>query len=284
MAERAKAPFFALASGEEGRRGKASPVVRGRMLSFFLLAFLFSWLVEIPLALQAQGIVDLGLPFAVHTLAGYGPMAAAIVLTARNDGRAGLGDIWGRMVRWRVPAVWWVVAFSPLLFTLLLGTALWLLQGRPLALGDLGEVNFLPDLGLAAIPFWVLTFGIGEEVGWRGYALPRLQRGRGPLRATVILWFFWALWHVPLFFYAYDAAVIPGMLAGILAGAIVFTWLYNHIKSILIAAVWHGMFNLTTACVPCSAGPGAAAVSMLVIVWAAVLVIFYYRRSSSGAG
>ena len=71
---------------------------------------------------------------------------------------------------------------------------------------------------------------------------------------------------------------------GLFAGAIVFTWLYNQTRSILIAAVWHGMFNLTTACAACGAGPGAAAVSTLVMVWAAVLLIVYYRSSGSGAG
>ena len=68
---------------------------------FFLLAFLLSWLVELPLALQAQGVVDLSLPFALHYLAGFGPLVAALFLTARNDGRRGLRTLVGSMACWR---------------------------------------------------------------------------------------------------------------------------------------------------------------------------------------
>lgn len=245
------------------------------LASFFLFAFLLSWLVEVPLALKAQGLVQLPIPFAVHYLAAYGPLAAALFLTAKEDGRRGLRRLVGRMFRWRVPRIWWLVALSPLFFYLLLAVALWLLQEQPLAVSAPGQLSFLPDLGLAALPFWVLTFGLGEETGWRGYALPRLQQRRSPFAATIILWFFWALWHLPLFFYAYDLSVLPGFLPTLLAGAIVFTWLYNSTGSILIAAVWHGMFNLTTACVACGAGMGAAAVSALVMIGAVLLLVLY---------
>jgi membrane protease YdiL (CAAX protease family) len=62
-----------------------------------------------------------------------------------------------------------------------------LVQGVPMNLIAMGQVDFLPDLGLAALQMWILTFGIGEEIGWRGFALPGLQAGRSALRATVIL-------------------------------------------------------------------------------------------------
>jgi membrane protease YdiL (CAAX protease family) len=139
----------------------------------------------------------------------------------------------------------------------------------------LGQLNFLPDLGLAALPFWIVTFGIGEETGWRGYALPRLQRRRSALSATIILWFLWTLWHLPLFFYTYDSAVLPGFLPGLFAGAIIFTWLYNSTGSILIAAVWHGLFNYTTACTACGAGIGAATISTMVMIGAVILIIVW---------
>jgi uncharacterized protein len=53
-----------------------------------------------------------------------------------------------------------------------------LVMDSRITLASLGNVTFLPPLGIAALPLWLLTFGSGEEVGWRGYALPRLQRGR----------------------------------------------------------------------------------------------------------
>ena len=131
-----------------------------------------------------------------------------------------------------------------------------------------------------ALPLWVLTFGIGEETGWRGFALPRLQESHSPLGATIILWVFWALWHLPLFFYSYEVSILPGFLIGLLAGAINFTWLYNSTDgSILLVALWHGTFNFTTACSSCKTGLSAAVISTLVMVWAVAIVLFYRSRA-----
>jgi membrane protease YdiL (CAAX protease family) len=242
---------------------------------FFLLAFLFSWLIEVPLALQAQGIVNFSLPFGLHYLAGYGPMVAALLLTFRSGGWPVLRGFLGKMVEWRVPVRWWIAAFSPLLIYLLLILALTWLRQQPPSFKQLGKIKFLPDLGFAALIFWVVTFGIGEETGWRGYALPRLQQRYSPLAATIILWFWWALWHLPLFYYTYDQAALFGFLPGLFAGAIIFTWLYNKASSILIVAVWHGTFNLTTACVACGEELSAAVVSTAVMVGAVFLLVFY---------
>jgi membrane protease YdiL (CAAX protease family) len=130
-------------------------------------------------------------------------------------------------------------------------------------------------LGLVAIPLWILTFGIGEESGWRGFALPRLQKEHSALSATFLLWVFWALWHLPLFFYIYDPDIIPGMLIGLLAGTITFTWLYNSTGgSVLMTAIWHGLFNYTTACTDCKTGLTAAVISTAVMIWAVVIVIW----------
>jgi len=244
---------------------------------FFLLAYLISWGVEIPLALQAQGVTHSKLPFSVHYLAGYGPMLAALIMTGLVEGGEGLRNLFGRMLKWRLKPVWWLAAISPLVIYLLLGAIIGLVQRQTVDFRLLGQVDFLPGLGLAALPLWILTFGIGEETGWRGYALPRLQNGRSALAATFVLWIFWALWHLPLFFYSYVVSVLPGFLIGLLAGAIVFTWLYNSTGgSILIVAVWHGAFNFVTACTACQTGPGAAIVSALVMIWA-VLVVIRYR-------
>jgi membrane protease YdiL (CAAX protease family) len=242
---------------------------------FFLFAFLFSWLIEVPLALQAQGIVDLSLPFGLHYLAGYGPMVAALILTFISGGWPALRNLLGKIVKWRVPVQWWIVAFSPLLIYLLLILVLTWLRQQPPSFNQLGNIKFLPDLGFAALLFWIVTFGIGEETGWRGYALPRLLQRHSPLKATIIIWFWWALWHLPLFYYTYDQAALFGFLPGLFAAAIIFTWLYNKASSILIVAVWHGTFNLTTACVACGEELSAAVVSTAVMVGALFLLILY---------
>jgi len=254
------------------------------LLAFFVLAYALSWMVEIPLALEAQGMIQAGIPFSLHYLAAYGPMLSALIVTGLIGGIRGLRELLSRMAKWKVNPGWWLVAVAPLGLYLVVAAGLWLIQGIPMSLAAMGQVDFLPALGLAALPMWILTFGIGEETGWRGFALPRLQEGRSALRATIILWAFWALWHLPLFFYSYDVSILPGFLIGLLAGAIVFTWLYNSSAgSILMTALWHGTFNFTTACVSCKTGLSAAVISTLVMVWAVVVVLYYKPASLSRA-
>jgi membrane protease YdiL (CAAX protease family) len=246
------------------------------LICFFILSYALSWIIEIPLALQAQGRIREVFPFSIHYLAGYGPLLSALIVTRLSRGASGLRELWGRMTHWRVKPGWWLVAVSPLGIYLLVGVALWLLQGQRMNLAAMGQVDYLPPLGLAAIPLWIVTFGIGEETGWRGFALPRLQKRRSALSATLLLWVFWALWHLPLFFYSYDPFIIPGMLIGLLAGAITFTWLYNSTGgSVLMTVIWHGLFNYTTACTSCKTGLIAAVISTMVMVWAVVIVIWF---------
>ena len=197
------------------------------LLAFFFLTYGLSWAVEIPLALRAQGLLSAHVPWSLHYLAAYGPMLAAIIVTGITRGRGGLRELVGQMLKWRVRPVWWLVALAPLVLYALLTLVLRFIPGQEADLVALGQIEFLPNLGVGALFVWILTFGLGEETGWRGFALPRLQEGRSALSATGILWVLWALWHLPLFFYLYDATILVGLILGLLAGAVVFTWLYN---------------------------------------------------------
>jgi len=257
---------------------------RNPLAVFFPLAIGISWSIGVPLAITAAGQADRpSMPFSLHYLVGYGPMVAALLLTWITDGRAGLRELFGRILKWRVRPIWWVMAASPLIAFGCLAVGQRLLQGQWMEFALLGRVQFLPDLGLGALFLWVFTFGFGEEIGWRGYALPRLQKGRSALSATLILSLFLALWHVPAFFYLYDRSILIGWLIGMVAGAIVFTWFYNSSRgSILVVALWHGAFNFITGS---QVGEGviAAVLSTAVMVWAVVLIFLYKPANLSGA-
>jgi membrane protease YdiL (CAAX protease family) len=126
-----------------------------------------------------------------------------------------------------------------------------------------------------ALFLWVITYGLGEEIGWRGYALPRMQRGRSALSATLILSALWALWHWPLFFYVLDIAILPMWLLGLTAGTVVFTWLYNSSGgSVLMIILWHGFYDFVTAS-KAGEGLGAIVLSAIVMVWAVLAVLLY---------
>jgi membrane protease YdiL (CAAX protease family) len=255
------------------------------LAGYFVLAYLFSWAIGVPLALSVHGQLPLALPLRLHYLTAYGPALAALVVTGVTGGAPALRALWTRLTTTRGIGVWLLVAaLSPIALFAAARMAL-ALAGRAVApWSGLGQVNFLPNLGLGAWLLWLFNSGLGEEVGWRGFALPHLQRSRPALMASLWLGLLWAGWHLPAFFYlpnyaAMGLKVFPGFAFGVVAGAVLLTWLYNSTAgSILAAALWHASFNFVTAS---AAGTGtvAALTSVAVIVWAAVVWYWYGGRS-----
>jgi membrane protease YdiL (CAAX protease family) len=101
---------------------------------------------------------------------------------------------------------------------------------------------------LAFATTFLLGGPLGEEPGWRGFALPRLQRRNGPLLGSVILGVLWALWHLPLFWTGvWNPPTIPNILMFIVmitALTIIMTWVFNHANgSLLITMLMHASFN-----------------------------------------
>ena len=145
-----------------------------------------------------------------------------------------------------------------------------------------------PAIGV--IGLWLILVaatGFGEEVGWRGFATPALQRTHSALGASLILSLFWMTWHVPAFFFnrSYrdmNPATYPGFFLGIACGAIVLTWLYNRSGgSLLLVAIWHGTYDLVSGARAVD-GAIAAIVSALVMVLAVVLVLAELRARRQG--
>jgi len=125
----------------------------------------------------------------------YAPTAWGIYLTRRYSGNTGLRDLFARLVQVRVPVVWLLAALflTPLCSTLTAGLA-------RLFTGQVPE--FSPRYLTPQFALWTLALGgpLNEELGWRGFALPRLLQRRSPLGASVGLGVLWAFWHLPLFF------------------------------------------------------------------------------------
>lgn len=144
----------------------------------------------------------------------------------------------------------------------------------------LGEVDYLPYLApLGVLGIWLLTYGLGEETGWRGFALPHLQRNRSAASATSILAVLWACWHLPAFYFrdTYgDMGVIgfPIFAFSVLFSTVVFTWLYNSTGgSLLLVVLFHAVFNWLS--VSEAGGQFAAPIMTVpVILWA----LFVPRR------
>lgn len=259
------------------RQRHASPAARPGLAPvawFFALAFALSWAWWIPLAVGGEE-VRRGDGWPTHLPELVGPLLAALVVLALVDGRDGVRSWLGAMVRWPRSWRWRLAAVSPL-GLLAVGVAVAAATGEMPAgrsfIAFSGTAATVPAL-LAALVVNVF----GEEAGWRGYALPRLQERFGPLRGTLVLSAGWALWHAPMFFVlasyrGFSPLTLPGFFIGLAAGALVLTALYNHTDgSVLVCAVWHGSYNLAAATAAAD-GTIAAVATAGVIAWAAALV------------
>ncbi|HEU4385637.1 MAG TPA: CPBP family intramembrane glutamic endopeptidase [Anaeromyxobacteraceae bacterium] len=240
------------------------------ILSFFLLAWLFSWVFMVPLALASRGLIA-PLPGWLHYLSAYGPLLSGLVVIGATEGSPGLRAWWSRLSRWQAGVGPWTVALSPLPLYGIAAVSERLAHGAWPDPRLLGKLNFLPDIGLWSVVLWLLNSGLGEESGWRGYALPALQRRFGARVASVLVACGWMIWHVPAFFYLPSYAhlgvgSVLGFFLGITAGSFLLTWLSNASRgSTLLPVVWHALFNFTTA-PPASGGVIAAVISTVVMV------------------
>lgn len=259
------------------------------LIVFFLLAYAISWLIWSPMWLPYFGVnIKPILPYQ-HGFGGLGPMLSAFITTAIFYKKAGLQALWRRLFQWR-PLLWTLLALLlPFAFSLLGGFIARITEGSFPDFSALGSNSEFPELGIAGFVFYnIFFFGYGEEVGWRGFALPRLQEKYPALVATLLLSVFWAGWHLPIFTYrpgytAMDMAGVIGWFFSIVAGAVVFTWLFNGSRgSLLACAVFHGLIDVVFL-----ADYGndnmMQYIGMLVTLWGiAVLLIWGWKNLASG--
>ncbi len=219
-----------------------------QVVVFGVAAIALSWLLWSPLVADRWGWIDGASPY-WHLAGGVGPAFAALALTAAFEGRAGLRLLFRRM--FTGPGRWLLgVLVAPLVMCLLaLGIAR--LAGVRVDLTRLGASKEFPDLPLPVFWFANLAFyGYGEEVGWRGFALPRLQRSRSALSASMWLAVLWALWHLPLFVFSAGLSTMApvgliGWGASMVTGSLICTWLFNSTGgSIAVLAVFHAALDV----------------------------------------
>ena len=195
---------------------------RNPLVAFFALAFAFSW-----------SVVPIGgfLPI--------GPLVAALIVLAIVEGRAGLTDLRRRMLRWRVGKRWYGFAILVPLAMVSAAIAISVALGSPLSVLDSLDPWYL----LVALFLFRLINPMdgpmGEEPGWRGFALPRLQGRHSPLVATLILGVIVAAWHLPLVFLP-SQDFSPVFLLGSVGITFMYTWIYNHTHgSVLMTITAH---------------------------------------------
>src|SRR4051794_7782355 len=151
-------------------------VRRRPVFTFFFLTYLSSWAWYVPLAVRGD-IVRAGQGWPTHLPGLLGPALAAVIVTAVLDGRPGMRDLGARVIRWRIGWRWWAVVAGTLSL-MLLGVIVPLLSGRDVpALGEFARytgIGGITPVGVVALA--LLVNGLGEETGWRGFAVDRLLR------------------------------------------------------------------------------------------------------------
>ena len=253
---------------------------RRQLVAYFALAYLISWAIEIPLALSYQSVIAARLPFALHYLASFGPLLAAVIVSLTTEGLAGVLRVFRGLIPptplgrgdWRVYLLFAVVA--PVVLFALIVAATAVVQGSWPDLRSLGQPDYLPYIGiLPSLGLWLLTFGLGEEVGWRGFALPRLQAERAAFPASLLLGAVWACWHLPALFYrdtyiAMGWMVLPMLVTVAAVGSVVYTWLYNATGgSLLLTVLYHGLFDFFSVWEEGAIGAGPV-MTIWMVFWA----------------
>jgi membrane protease YdiL (CAAX protease family) len=250
------------------------------LIKFFLLTFIVSWVLWIAAAAISGGTFVPGRTPGLYlfgrlvVLVGvFSPALVALVLTNRAEGRAGVVTLLHRILRWQVCARWYVFAVSYFVAIKL-----------TVALGHRIVTGAWPAFGQT--PFYVLLVAIifstpsqaGEEIGWRGFALPRLAKTLGLGGAGIVLGIIWACWHLPFFFIpGSDNAgqSFPVYLLAVTAISVAMAWLYWRTNgSLLLTMLMHAAINNTAGIVPSpasTANPFALKTSILAWLTAAVL-------------
>jgi membrane protease YdiL (CAAX protease family) len=268
---------------------------RTALILYFILAFAITWtsqIVGMNLA-QANGLLlsnednfghflalfsgDVRLPYLVFT-SGAGPLLAALIVLAIFEGQAGIKKLFMQMsfsrlsIRWLVIAILLPIAVS--LVSLLFGV---------LANG-LKPLQSSPKLPLAYfIPFllyMIIFTGFWEEPGWRGFALPRLQKYYNAETSSWILGVLWGAWHIPVNLYlnwsAGPAVLIPiiiGLLLGTVGWTIVNTWVYNNTRSLLLMILLHGWTNTVQSYLVLSTANMTAMTLFAILPWALAIYL-----------
>ncbi len=222
------------------------------LLPFFLLTYAVTWA-----SFAAAASVSQGLRGPLFLLGTIAPSLVALALTARADGREGMRALLGRILHGKVGVRWYVFALG-YMATVKLVAAL-VHRAVTGAWPRFGETPVVVMVAAIAISTWIQA---GEEIGWRGYALPRMAERLGLAPASLLLGVIWATWHLPLFFTpGADTAgqSFPLYLVQVTALSVAMAWLYWKTEgSLLLVMILHAAINNTKDIVPSAVAESAA--------------------------
>jgi CAAX protease family protein len=245
------------------------------LVAFFVLTFAITWGIGACFALYRTSLETLFGKISgsnpLFLVAVYAPSFSALIVTGYTGGVSGLRELLSRLLRWRVGLRWYLIV--------LLGVPLLLLGSAVLSAWFSGHsLEFTPrHWALAIYPLLSSLLRdpgpLGEELGWRGFALPRLLERRSALSASLILGLIWGLWHLPAFFFSglpQSQFSLPAFLVVVVDLSVLMTWVFQNTRhSVLMAILIHWLFNandLPRGTFPVMAAVFTAAALIVVLV------------------
>ena len=253
------------------------------------LMFLLTW----PIDLANVGLLPFKVPFLLYLFLGWGFGVASVIMTGLTLGKVGVISLLRRYVQWRVGWKWYLAPF--LLAPVLIVGGVYLNAVLIGVSPDFSSVMAHQIFGKSAyLPFFIVPFFLtdlianGEEIGWRGYVLPRLQAKYSALTSTLILGVIWGFWHLPKYLSHWNAVSFALFMVHTMAAAVLYTWIYNGTKgSLLLTALFHAAANTTGVFMPMAStisganmGAYVIYISLEVLTAIALIVITGPKRLS----
>ena len=199
--------------------------------AFVLIAYGFSWgLWAIMIAVWGQ----------INWLGSFGPSLSAVIIATLSGGRSGLANLLRPIRNWRFGIGWYLFILPGCVLLLLAGLWAYMRLGGPMLLPGAAVRDQLLLMPLYFVIVFVIGGPLGEEIGWRGFLLPRLLKQGSPLRASLVVFLIWFAWHLPLFWLpgaSQRGSSIGAYVVFIAAWSVLFTWVYIGTSGSLLSAL-----------------------------------------------
>jgi len=251
---------------------------RHSLLIGLVLMFLYTWTID----LSSSGLLPFNPPPLLALTVGWGFIFVSLFMTGLTLGRQAVGALLKRLFMWRVEWIWYLVAI--LLLPALQFASVLLVSWLTGVQADTSHPQILSivppsaPLYLLVVPWIVFEIlANGEEMGWRGYILPRLQARYNALVASLVVGVIWSVWHLPKFFGTGQSSGHSFLWYTLfcLAASILYTWLYNNTYgSLLLVVLFHAANNTAGMFLPISfAVPGGILSNLAIVLYIVAAVV-----------
>lgn len=264
-----------------------------RQLTYFVFAtFTLTWLMWIPAALSSKGYVNLSISAdLLQKLGVFVPSLVSFVLVGLFNGKGGIVELFKRGISFKIPFKWYIYLFLLIPIIALVAFITTMLFSDISFEFNIPFVMWIP----AFFIIMILMGPLGEEFGWRGFALDRLLINWNPLKGSLILGFVWTLWHLPLFFIdgtiQNDLAqrglllVIIGYLLYTTAITILMTLVHiNTDGNVLAAIIFHTIANMTLGIIPLLSSIGAISIYLFNLFTVTLMIVIVNKEFYLGKG